>query len=355
MPPSSTLWPLERHTEAKHGVLRRYLEAWLPIVVDVRGDELWLIDGFAGPGEYSGGQAGSPIHMLDAYLKHKARARIDARKVVRFVFIERDPRRKAHLDAQVAARRTDLGRATVEVLEGDFGELIPGVYARIAASPDQVPAFLFVDPFGLEDTDPELTTPLLSRRHCETLTFLPIEHLARFITDERLSPMRDNLFRGDRWRSAAALPGLAGRIESLRQSYAEMLGEEADYVRSFRIRSDSEFALFFASNHPLGLLKMKEAMWNVDPVGGTTFSDSTSPGQEVFFSDAGVTGAIEAMIRAFPPWTRYDVLEAALVPTAYLPKHLKQEIDRLRRAGKLWIIPPSEANSPKPDSLVTLA
>jgi three-Cys-motif partner protein len=343
VPPSTTLWPLERHTEAKHRVLKRYLQAWLPIVVDVRGDEMWLVDGFAGPGEYSGGQPGSPIHMLDAYLEHKARDRIDAKKRLRFVFIEQDPRRKAHLDGQVATRRSRLGNSTVEVLEGDFGELMPDVSKRIESATTAVPAFLFVDPFGYEQTDPVLTTRLLARPHCETLTFVPIEHIARFVTDERMAATLDNLFRGGRWRPTRSIATLDGRIESLRRSYIEMLREDATYVRSFRIRSDSDFALFFASNHPLGLRKMKEAMWTVDPVGGTTFSDSTAPGQEVFFADAGVSGAIEAIIQSEPGWRRLSVLEAALDDTPYLPKHLKEELARLEKLGRVHIIRSSES------------
>jgi three-Cys-motif partner protein len=97
MPPTTTLWPLERHTEAKHRVLKRYLQAWLPIVANVRGDEMWLVDGFAGPGEYKLGEPGSPIHMLDAYVDHKDRSNIDAKKRLRFVFIERDEQRFRHL------------------------------------------------------------------------------------------------------------------------------------------------------------------------------------------------------------------------------------------------------------------
>jgi three-Cys-motif partner protein len=51
MPIKSTRWPLEPHTRIKHEILRRYLEAWLPIVGKHNSRILYL-DGFAGPGRY---------------------------------------------------------------------------------------------------------------------------------------------------------------------------------------------------------------------------------------------------------------------------------------------------------------
>lgn len=51
MPPETTVWPIEPHTNGKHAVLRHYLNAWLPIML--RSNERVLyIDAFAGPGEY---------------------------------------------------------------------------------------------------------------------------------------------------------------------------------------------------------------------------------------------------------------------------------------------------------------
>src|SRR6266508_3728294 len=69
-----TLWPITRPTQAKHMILRTYLDAWLPILGAGRHahEHVVLIDGFAGPGRYSGGEPGSPLIMLEAYLDHSA-------------------------------------------------------------------------------------------------------------------------------------------------------------------------------------------------------------------------------------------------------------------------------------------
>ena len=63
-PPSDTLWSIEPHTAAKHKILCKYLDAWLPILQSFNGRIIYL-DGFAGPGRYIGGEPGSPLVALE--------------------------------------------------------------------------------------------------------------------------------------------------------------------------------------------------------------------------------------------------------------------------------------------------
>ena len=67
--PTDTIWPIEPHTSAKHQILRKYLDAWLPIL-GTYNKRIIYIDGFAGPGEYVGGEPGSPIIALEAARSH---------------------------------------------------------------------------------------------------------------------------------------------------------------------------------------------------------------------------------------------------------------------------------------------
>ncbi len=60
--------------------------------------DLVLIDGFAGPGRYRGGEKGSPLVMLDAYLEHSA----DITARCHFYFIEENVGRAQHLRDQIA-------------------------------------------------------------------------------------------------------------------------------------------------------------------------------------------------------------------------------------------------------------
>jgi three-Cys-motif partner protein len=51
--PEATIWEIEPHTQAKHEILSRYLDAWFPILASWNTKVLY-IDGFAGPGTYKG-------------------------------------------------------------------------------------------------------------------------------------------------------------------------------------------------------------------------------------------------------------------------------------------------------------
>jgi len=62
--------------------------------------EILYIDGFAGPGEYAGGEAGSPIIALDTALEYKS----PLTAKVHFLFVEKDDARADHLRKQVALR-----------------------------------------------------------------------------------------------------------------------------------------------------------------------------------------------------------------------------------------------------------
>jgi three-Cys-motif partner protein len=56
-----------QHTIAKIEMLRSYLFAWFSILgARFARQDLWYIDGFAGPGEYNNFADGSPIAALKA-------------------------------------------------------------------------------------------------------------------------------------------------------------------------------------------------------------------------------------------------------------------------------------------------
>ena len=63
-------------------------------------ERVLYIDGFAGPGIYEDGEAGSPLTAIDAALNHKTS--IDSE--IDFWFIEDDPRRAQKLEPLVSER-----------------------------------------------------------------------------------------------------------------------------------------------------------------------------------------------------------------------------------------------------------
>ncbi|WP_051326889.1 three-Cys-motif partner protein TcmP [Aliagarivorans taiwanensis] len=126
MATKETVWELEEHSIGKHLVLCNYLNAWLPIMSKYN-QRLLIIDGFAGPGEYKGGQLGSPILALDALIAHKHQNLLSPEVV--FYFIEKDPKRCDHLKSLIVQRYPSLpANVKVHITCGKFdshmGELL---------------------------------------------------------------------------------------------------------------------------------------------------------------------------------------------------------------------------------------
>jgi three-Cys-motif partner protein len=86
-----------RDDRRKHLVLRSYLDAWLPIMSSANSRVLF-IDGFAGPGEYAGGEEGSPQIALRALVDHSAAIKAK----VAYFFIEKEAERAPALGTAAA-------------------------------------------------------------------------------------------------------------------------------------------------------------------------------------------------------------------------------------------------------------
>ena len=99
------VWELDPHSEGKHKVLNRYLDAWFPIIGS-RHARILFIDGFAGPGAYLGGKEGSPLIAIRAYKDHSSLNNIQAE--VCFTFIEKNKERAEYLEHRVEKTKDDL-------------------------------------------------------------------------------------------------------------------------------------------------------------------------------------------------------------------------------------------------------
>ena len=114
------------------------------------------------------------------------------------------------------------------------------------------------------------------------------EEINRFISVNRQSANFDALFGCHDWVEVIDEPDQRMRNEKLWSLYDRQLRSfaGAKYVRSFEMRNDNnavDYYLFYGTGHLLGLDKMKEAMWKVDPSGRFQFSDATDPAQMTLF------------------------------------------------------------------------
>jgi len=272
----NTIWDIAPHTVAKHYILRRYLQAWLPIMSSWRG-RIVYIDGFAGPGKYSKGEDGSPIIALKAAKEH----RIPIKTEVVFLFIEENKARHEYLE-QLLQEMVLPPNFKYRCIHGKFDDkLIEALDILEEQKKRLAPAFVFIDPFGFSDTPFEVIKRIMENQSCEVLITFPYESINRFRGVETQADNFDRSFGTPSWRSALSLTNPDQRRQKIHDTYLKQLTKAAkiEYVRSFEMidrGNRTEYFLFFGTNHYEGLRQMKQAMWRVDRTGQFRFSDATN-------------------------------------------------------------------------------
>lgn len=332
----ATLPKMVPHTAAKHLLLKKYLDAWFPIL-GKRHARINYIDGFAGPGEYQGGEAGSPILAVEAAKAHLARGTLAPDVNINFIFVEAKPDYADHLSTRLKAL-TIPPQFNVQVAFGEFATVIGGILDQLKKQKKQIaPTFAFVDPFGFSGIPFSLMTRILAYPRCEVFVNIMVEFINRFLehpNDNVVAHFRAT-FGTDEVLKIPRQPG--DRVQALLALYKKQLQMRAKYVGQFDMhgrRDQKTYSLFFASNSPRGFQKMKEAMWSVDKGEGGRFSDF-EPGAAnqpwLLTLEAVWTQMLERFRGQTVPMS--DVERFVIEQTDYLPKHAREVLaDREARA-----------------------
>lgn len=334
--PRETLWEIDPHTKAKHEILRRYLNAWFPIL-NRWNQRIVYIDGFSGPGRYKGGEKGSPRIALEVAINHCQTMRGE----LVFWFVDERIDRILHLKQELQGLSIPA-HFKVKPESGKFHEKLGMLLDSMEAKRSNLaPTFAFIDPFGFSGIPFTLIERLLKQERCEAFITFMVDAINRFLEHPRHKVVQHivDAFGTDKAIHIAESSG--NRIDKLRTLYQERLRRVAKFVRYFEMRDQQDqpqYYLFFATNHELGHLKMKEAMWKVAPGGEFRFSDATNPNQFVLFeSDPTVILAKElgdhfrgqgmTSVEAVRKYVEND--------TAYLTMHMKKVLRQEESAGKI--------------------
>jgi three-Cys-motif partner protein len=358
--PDPVLWSIDDHTRAKHRVLASYVAAWIPVMgmqsLKIahlgRQPHLLIVDGFAGPGRYAGGEPGSPLIMLHALTTHAALDRL-ARVKFSYLFIEQDPRRVSHLRTEIEGLALP-SNVQVMVEEGAFEEVFGDLVNTVqGASGSLIPTFAFIDPFGYSNSSMSLAGRFLDFPRSEALFFLPLSFIHRFVGREGQEQALDGLFGTDSWREAIPLDADERRQFLLRLFETQLLAQSGvEHVTSFQLRTrdGNDYRLVFATGHERGLELMKRSMWTVDPVQGISYSASTDSGQSVLFTPTVDTTPLLKELRSVFGNRSFTVEEASrvtLLRTPFIPSsHLKTlTLAPAERSGELIVQRPASRRS----------
>jgi three-Cys-motif partner protein len=320
------------HTGAKHALLRRYLGAWFPIMARYNRRVVYY-DAFAGPGEYKGGEPGSPIIALETLLEHDALASMSKTEFV-FLFNEQDEACAGHLRALVAefeeAHQPWPANVKIDINNTTFIDLTTEILDRIEQREARLaPTFAFVDPVGVTATPMAILKRLTDFPKAEMLVYFAHDTAVRWsgsgLIDDRLT----DLFGSEDYKGASTLSG-AQRSQFLHDLYKQQLHSECNfpYIQSFAMfddRGKRVYDLYYCTREPVGMNRMKEAMWKVAPSGDFTFRDRFAD-QEVIFADVVDTTPLRAhLLEHFrgQAVTIDAVVDYVVVATPYIESHVR--------------------------------
>jgi three-Cys-motif partner protein len=242
-----------------------------------RNGNLVYIDGFAGRGTYSDPinkreVSGSPLRALEMIAANEA-----FQRVVRCLFIERDPELAEQLEARVSAFCADnlcVQRPIIRV--GEFAPVLTECMDGLERGGNSLaPTFLFADPCGVAGANFEALQRFMQHRSCELLLFFNIEGIRRILGlgDRMGDTLVDLLGSEERAQELESMFRASSdpnqREQTIVAYYETLLREEigAQYITTFRVEHETKkqtsHYLIHVTRHPLGFRIMKEVMWKV--------------------------------------------------------------------------------------------
>jgi three-Cys-motif partner protein len=303
------LWDADPHTIAKIAILKGYLNAWFRVLGKSRKNQvIFYIDGFAGPGRYRNHPEGSPIAVLKAAegaIRSLGADFIASR--LHCAFIESHGERFKVLSAAVAPYEGNpqiaITKKNCEFSDGiaEIRKEFPGSFLG------EGPLFVFADPFGGTGIPFQTFEDCMQGDTAELLINLDADGIGRIFSaanNKRRDAQLTELFGGEYWREELTTGGdlkkLSVQILDLYKKRLLTL-RGVRFVWSFAMRGKKDalnYYLVFATKHPLGMEKMKEAMKAIDRTGTYSFSDAHAE-QQVLFRDDNAAIYAEALFRTF--------------------------------------------------------
>ena len=253
-------WFYTEHTRVKHEILEKYLGGWLYILGSWH-KRFFILDGFAGRGEYTGGSQGSPIIIMS-----KAEELIAQNRVSEVIcgFVERDPDNFDNL--QTVIKRVEPHYPNVKVLSpknSEFEDVANDAVLWLERKP--MPSFWFIDPFGFTGMSFDTIKSIMALDRSEVFITLMVRDMRRFLNLPSLGDTYAQLFATDEWRHfVSSRPPQETVEDRLRDFYVAQLRSIGCKVTVFRNSEDNRrqtlYYLVHATKHPRGRWLMKDIM-----------------------------------------------------------------------------------------------
>jgi len=321
------------------------LGAWFPIIAKYNKRVVYY-DAFGGPGRYKAGEPGSPVIALQTLIDHYASAAMGDTEFY-LLFNEQDQGCANYLEGLVAdlqdSRRPWPANVKIGIINSTFIELTNEMLddldkrnARLA------PTFAFVDPVGVKATPMAVLQRLTDYPKGELLVYFAHETVVRFCGAGNIDQALTDLFGTEEYKGASLLAG-PQRSQYVHDLYKRQLHDSCGfpYIQSFAMydnRGKRLYDLFYCTREPIGLDRMKGAMWKIAPSGDFSFRDRFA-NQEVIFAESVDTGALqEHLLQHFAGQavTIEAIVDHVIVSTPYASSHVKRAtLAEMQKQGRV--------------------
>lgn len=288
------IWDADQHTIAKISILKGYLNAWFRILgLRMRNQTILYVDGFAGPGRYKNHPEGSPLAALRAAENAVSSLGNEfCAAGIHCAFIESSTDRFAELCEAITPYER-LPRIEISKFNTEF---VPGMALLRAKLPGawtaNGPLFVFADPFGATGIPFATLQETTASDAAELLINLDADGAGRILQAKNRGheAQLTELFGTESWQQAlTAIDNLKELTVQVLDLYKlRLLQSGFKFVWAFEMRGKNDtlnYYLVFATKHPLGMEKMKEAMRRIDESGTYCFSDAHANQQVLFGAD----------------------------------------------------------------------
>lgn len=320
--------------EAKHKLVREYLNGWLPIMGSWSG-RIVIFDTHAGRGRHASGEDGSPLVALKAFLNHRYRDTVLKSGEVQFIFFELDAEHAESLRNEIDGLGTLPKGVHTSLAEGDCFHALQGILDGLKKDGQQLaPAFFLIDPYSFK-VPGALLRDLMSFPKVEILINVMWRELFMAIRQAQRKPesewpkVIDAIFNSPDWRG---IP-LDATSDEAADIAAQLIknSTSAKWKTMLRMRHDNgslRYLLLHLTNHDKGRELIKYCMWKLSPNGEFCIRKTDNPGHQLLLNEDPDLRPLQAWVlqqlRGGP--IRWNELEKRLLPEDWRATHLRQAV-----------------------------
>ena len=356
---SSTSDHLKGHSVAKAELIRDYLAIYLNILEQARGQrDVYVLDLMCGEGIYRAGERGTALQIAETVRKHHFTYGSQNHLTVVFNDLGRSKVEPGRL-------KIDRVREVVKPIEAALPDHIQFKYSSNEATvvaddwlrrtlpevghPSRAKRLFVIDPTGYTQFDIWEVRRLLQYEGTEVFLFLPVPEMYRFVGSvEEDHPLRQIA----RWLWRGEPPAFRDQSDFRDQLVERVRGRLGPDVYTTPIalaKSETDqYVLVHATRNLLGLERMVDAMWKMDPTQGKGYTPQKGQA-DLFDSASGVTDVFADKLIAFvleaPVGRTNEDIAVFALTRGKRPMHAKEVLADAKQRGLIEVLDAKTGNA----------